>query len=255
MQFVVFGLTISSSWGNGHATLWRALCRALVRRGHSVVFFERDVPYYAAARDLRRLPGGELVLYRAGPTIRQRAAQAVRRRCRHGHLLLPRRGRRRRSRPRRRRAGAVFYDLDTPVTLDRLAAGEPVYLPPQTGLAGFDLVLSYTGGEALDALRDAAWRAARRRRSMAAWTPTRIGRSPPWRGSAPTSPISGPTRRTGSGAGTALRGAGAAAAGAPLRHRRHAVPGDFPWADEHLLYPPYAAGASTRPSSPPPASP
>jgi spore maturation protein CgeB len=35
------------------------------------------------------------------------------------------------------------------VTLERLAAGEPVaYLPPG-GLGGFDLVLSYTGGEAL----------------------------------------------------------------------------------------------------------
>ena len=52
MRIVIFGLTISSSWGNGHATLWRGLCKYLVRSGHSVVFFERDVPYYAGARDL-----------------------------------------------------------------------------------------------------------------------------------------------------------------------------------------------------------
>ena len=63
MKIVVFGLTISSSWGNGHATLWRALCRALHRRGHRIVFFERDVPYYAAHRDLLELPGGHLQLY------------------------------------------------------------------------------------------------------------------------------------------------------------------------------------------------
>ena len=63
MKFVIFGLTISSSWGNGHATLWRGLCRALARRGHQVVFFERDVPYYALNRDLTTLPYGELCLY------------------------------------------------------------------------------------------------------------------------------------------------------------------------------------------------
>jgi hypothetical protein len=63
MKLVVFGLTVSSSWGNGHATLWRGLMKALARRGHHVVFFERDVPYYAGARDLWSLPDGELVLF------------------------------------------------------------------------------------------------------------------------------------------------------------------------------------------------
>jgi GNAT superfamily N-acetyltransferase len=64
MRWVVFGLTVSSSWGNGHATLWRGLIRALHRRGHHVTFFERDVPYYRAHRDLTELPeGGQLVLY------------------------------------------------------------------------------------------------------------------------------------------------------------------------------------------------
>ena len=52
MKLVIFGLTVSSSWGNGHATLWRGLCRSLARRGHRVIFFERDVPYYAMNRDL-----------------------------------------------------------------------------------------------------------------------------------------------------------------------------------------------------------
>src|SRR3546814_1809821 len=63
MKLVIFGLTISSSWGNGHATLWRGLCRSLIGRGHRIVFFERDVPYYAAHRDLNELPGGELMFY------------------------------------------------------------------------------------------------------------------------------------------------------------------------------------------------
>ena len=105
MKLVVFGLTISSSWGNGHATLWRGLCRALARRGHSVAFFERDVPYYAAARDLFEVPGGELVLYQDWDDIRRKAeAHGRRSRCRDGHLVLPRRHRSDRSGPRRRRA-------------------------------------------------------------------------------------------------------------------------------------------------------
>ena len=57
MKIVIFGLTITSSWGNGHATLWRGLCRALGDRGHRVIFYERDVPYYAGARDGLEFPG------------------------------------------------------------------------------------------------------------------------------------------------------------------------------------------------------
>src|SRR4051812_6105169 len=63
MKLAIFGLTISSSWGNGHATLWRGLCKAWIKLGHQVVFFERDVPYYATHRDLTEIPGGQLHLY------------------------------------------------------------------------------------------------------------------------------------------------------------------------------------------------
>jgi len=63
MRIVVFGLSITSSWGNGHATLWRALVRALAERGHSVTFFERQAPWYAAHRDLASPPGAAVVLY------------------------------------------------------------------------------------------------------------------------------------------------------------------------------------------------
>lgn len=155
MKLVVFGLSVSSSWGNGHATLWRGLCRALAERGHRVVFFERDVPYYAAHRDLAELPGGELCLYgdwdEILPAARRRLADAdvgiVTSYCPDGlaaaDLVL--------DSPAPVR---VFYDLDTPVTLDRLARGETVpYIGPR-GLGDFDLVLSYTGGAALTELRE-----------------------------------------------------------------------------------------------------
>src|SRR3954447_7993165 len=63
MKLVIFGLSVSSSWGNGHATLWRGWIEALWKRGHHIIFFERDTPYYAAHRDLTDLAGGDLVLY------------------------------------------------------------------------------------------------------------------------------------------------------------------------------------------------
>jgi spore maturation protein CgeB len=154
MKLVIFGLTISSSWGNGHATLWRGLCRALTRRGHRVVFFEHDVPYYAAHRDLAELPGMQLHLYAdwadVVPLARNQLADAdvgmVTSYCPDGimasDLVL--------SSPARLR---TFYDLDTPVTLECLRTGNPVsYLGPR-GLSDFDLVLSYTGGVALEELK------------------------------------------------------------------------------------------------------
>ena len=154
MKLVIFGLTVSSSWGNGHATIWRALCRALAGRGHRVVFFERDVPYYASHRDLTELPGGQLYLYadwaEVLPLAQRQLADAdvamVTSYCPDGlaasDLVLASRARLR-----------TFYDLDTPVTLARLQAGETVdYIGPR-GLQDFDLVLSFTGGAALTALQ------------------------------------------------------------------------------------------------------
>ncbi len=53
MKLVILGLSITSSWGNGHATTYRGLCRALAARGHRVVFFEWDAPWYSGKhRDL-----------------------------------------------------------------------------------------------------------------------------------------------------------------------------------------------------------
>jgi spore maturation protein CgeB len=154
MRIVIFGLTISSSWGNGHATLWRGLVRALVAAGHHVTFFERDVPYYAEHRDLHAVMGGALVLYDTWDAVASRARAAVRA-CDTAIVtsycpdaIVATRLLRGMTGPRR-----VFYDLDTAVTLGRLASGDrPEYVPDE-GLVDFDLVLSYTGGRALDELR------------------------------------------------------------------------------------------------------
>ena len=153
MNIVIFGLTISSSWGNGHATLWRGLCKALAGDRHRVVFFERDVPYYAGARDMHELAGGKLVLYSDWADIRAQARREVQAAdvaivtsyCPDALDAAELIG--------TEAAGlSVFYDLDTPVTLARLSIGSQVpYIGPR-GLADFDLVLSYTGGAALNEL-------------------------------------------------------------------------------------------------------
>lgn len=156
MRIVIFGLTISSSWGNGHATLWRGLGQSLARRGHQLTFFEKDLPYYAWTRDLKTWKHGELVLYDSWNSVaeqaRARLASAdvalITSYCpdalRATRLLSD------------FKAGVllkVFYDMDTPVTLKRLDARDSVeYLPPG-GLEDFDLVLSFTGGPVLALLK------------------------------------------------------------------------------------------------------
>lgn len=155
MRLLIFGLTVSSSWGNGHATLWRGLLRALAQRGHTCVFYERDQPYYANARDAYQPPAGvNLRLYNDFSEITGEVARELRDAdvamvtsyCPDGvaasrfihDSTCP---------------TSVFYDLDTPVTLQAFStSGNVDYLPPE-GLGAFDLVLSYTGGKALNDLQ------------------------------------------------------------------------------------------------------
>lgn len=155
MRVVVFGLTVSSSWGNGHATLWRSLIRAMLRRGHTVVFYERDVPYYAGARDLTELPmPAKLRLYTDINEIRDEAQRELQNAdlalytsfCPDGVIVaewILNSG----------AAVRAFYDLDTPVTLSAIGSEHARAYLPTDGLGAFDLVLSYTGGRGLSELR------------------------------------------------------------------------------------------------------
>ncbi len=174
MRLVVFGLSVSSSWGNGHATLWRGLIAELDAAGHDVTFFERDTPYYASHRDLTDLGGNaRLVLYSDWDAVRVQAERAVKNAdativtsfCPDAIAATelacgsPSRV-------------SCFYDLDTPVTLAAFAADKSVaYLGPN-GLAAFDLVLSYTGGSALGALQ--ARLGARRAVALYGWADPNI---------------------------------------------------------------------------------
>lgn len=173
MNIVIFGLSVSSAWGNGHATLLRGLFRALSSRGHQIHFFERDTPYYASHRDAVSLPFANLHLYSEWNENLECAKKAlstadvgvVTSYCPDGIAAcelviesgLPR---------------AIFYDMDTPVTLSRVEKGESVPYIPKEGLSAFDLVLSYTGGQALQQLRERL--GARRVAALYGWVDPQV---------------------------------------------------------------------------------
>lgn len=151
LRIVVIGLSLSSSWGNGHATTYRALLKALAQRGHSLLFLERDTDWYAANRDLPDPSWCTLAFYRSLAGLQgwsQQISEAdavivgsyVPDGIAIGGLV-------------QRVAGGVtaFYDIDTPVTLAALARGNCTYLSPGL-IPGYDLYLSFTGGPTLDVL-------------------------------------------------------------------------------------------------------
>lgn len=156
MKLIFLGLSITSSWGNGHATTYRGLCRALRRRGHRILFYEWDAPWYGGRhRDLnpaecdyadirlfvdweavrgelrRELSDADAVLlgsyFRQGVEAAEFLAQAF-------------------DGPR------LFYDIDTPVTVAAFEeAGAAEYLRAEQ-VRLFDVYLSFTGGPVLRVL-------------------------------------------------------------------------------------------------------
>lgn len=158
MKITIFGLTISSSWGNGHATPYRAILKALSRQGHKIQFFEKDVPYYARHRDFDGSGCCDLRLYTDWESVRNSATQQARDSdavicasfCPEGSRIID------------EVLGLsspvkVFYDLDTPVTLGALERGDVEYLRSDQ-IPKFDLYLSFTGGDTLTELTS-RWRA------------------------------------------------------------------------------------------------
>jgi spore maturation protein CgeB len=153
MRVTILGLSITSSWGNGHATNYRALVRALDERGDAVTFLERERSWYAEHRDLPEPPGCRTVLYESLGDLVTRWADEVS----EADLVI---------------VGSfvpdgsavidwvldaaqgpvAFYDIDTPITLEKLAHGDAEYLRADQ-VERFDLYLSFTAGPVLESLR------------------------------------------------------------------------------------------------------
>ncbi len=148
MKLVVLGLSLSSSWGNGHATTFRALLEAFASRGHDILFLERDVPWYREQRDLEdpsycrlnfyaelaELEAWEGEIANADAVI---VGSYVPQGVEVGKLVQ-----------KVATGTTAFYDIDTPVTLAKLERGDFEYLSPEV-IPGYDLYLSFTGGPTL----------------------------------------------------------------------------------------------------------
>ncbi|HEX2553076.1 MAG TPA: glycosyltransferase [Microvirga sp.] len=148
LRIVVLGLSLSSSWGNGHATTFRALLKAFAARGHDVLFLERDVPWYAAHRDLVAPDFCRLAFYDGLADLeRHRAAVAEADAVIVGSYV-PEGVAVGRWAQDAARGVVAFYDIDTPVTLAKLERGDFEYLSPDL-IPAYDVYLSFTGGPTL----------------------------------------------------------------------------------------------------------
>ena len=152
LDVVVLGLSITSSWGNGHATTYRALLKGMAARGHRVLFLERDKPWYASNRDLPKPDFCTAVLYDSLDELAEKHAAAVR----DADLVVvgsyvPEGVAVSRWVQETARGVTAFYDIDTPVTIARMERGDTEYISAEV-VPGFDLYLSFTGGPILDRL-------------------------------------------------------------------------------------------------------
>ena len=154
MKIVILGLSITSSWGNGHATTYRGLMRELCALGHEVLFLERDAPWYAKHRDLPQPPFGRTELYANLDELRDGFSDEIEGAdfvivgsyvpdgVAVGEWVL-----------KTARGATAFYDIDTPVTLAKLARGDYEYLAPHL-IPQYDVYLSFSGGKTLRVLEE-----------------------------------------------------------------------------------------------------
>src|SRR4051812_14742673 len=156
MKLVFFGLSITSSWGNGHATTYRALIKALHARGHRVLFFEKDTYWYADNRDLPQPEFCDVRIFenwkQVLPEVRRELADAdaavIGSYFPDGivaiNLALE-----------SRLPVTTFYDIDTPITLAQLQSGADTQYLRAEQIAQLDVYFSFTGGPLLDELATA----------------------------------------------------------------------------------------------------
>lgn len=154
MRIVVLGLSITSSWGNGHATTYRALLRGLHERGHDVLFLERDKPWYRDNRDLTSSPFGHVALYDSldeldaahGRAVRDADLVMVGSYVPEGVAVID-------WVQATARGITAFYDIDTPITMSKLEAHDEEYLSARV-IPNFGIYFSFTGGPTLRRLED-----------------------------------------------------------------------------------------------------
>jgi spore maturation protein CgeB len=151
LRVVVLGLSLSSSWGNGHATTFRALLKAFAALGHDVLFLERDVPWYAANRDLPDPSFCQLRLYSSLADLSRYRSEIANADAVIVGSYVPEGVAAGRWVQETAKGVTAFYDIDTPVTLAKLERDDHEYLTPDL-IPGYDVYFSFTGGPTLDLL-------------------------------------------------------------------------------------------------------
>lgn len=153
LNIVFLGLSLSSSWGNGHATTFRSLMRGLYAAGHKLTFLERDVSWYRSHRDLADPEFCDLIYYEHPDDLGRGLAETIRKAdvvvigsfVPNGMAVID-------AVASLSTAKLCFYDIDTPVTLAKLSSGDEEYIARrQVGL--FDIYFSFTGGPTLQRLQ------------------------------------------------------------------------------------------------------
>lgn len=154
MKLTVIGLSITSSWGNGHATTFRALLKAFRKLGHDITFLERDVEWYARNRDMPNPDFCDVILYQDLEELKSKYANIIANAdavmvgsyvpegVAVNELVFS-----------LANGTTLFYDIDTPVTLAKLEREDYEYLKPEQ-IQHFDHYLSFTGGPILDLIMD-----------------------------------------------------------------------------------------------------
>lgn len=152
LNITFIGLTLTSSWGNGHATTFRSLIKGLYQEGHQVNFLERDVPWYANNRDFDQIDYCNIYLYQDLKVLKTEFQEMVE----QADVVIvgsyvPEGVQVGKWVQQTARGIKAFYDIDTPVTLEKIAHQDYEYLHPDL-IPGYDLYLSFTGGHTLEKL-------------------------------------------------------------------------------------------------------
>lgn len=149
LTIVFLGLSITSSWGNGHATTFRSLIKGLKKHGHDIYFLERDVPWYSSQRDMPESTDCKIYLYRSFDDLKNRFFSLIEKAdCVIVGSYVPEGVIVGRWVQFAAKGVTAFYDIDTPVTLAKLDRRDYEYISPDL-IPGFDLYLSFTGGPTL----------------------------------------------------------------------------------------------------------
>jgi spore maturation protein CgeB len=148
-----FGSSLVSAYWNGAATYYRGIIRALADRGYDVTFYEPDAYDRQQHRDIPDPPWTKVVVYSALEQPGSGGVWDALRQARHADIIVKTSGvgvfdellEEAVLEFRAPHARTIFWDVDAPATLERLAdnPADPFHrLVPR-----YDMVLTYGGGD------------------------------------------------------------------------------------------------------------